>query len=356
MNSYERVQCCLNHEPADRLPVDGYFRDGVWSRLAEWFGTKDHEQIRCEIGIDFRQLELQPTAGFRARAARTPHGWRIAHPDGSLEDEWGTRVLFDGAGEYYRFVFHPLADKAALASYTFPGKGDVSRFPPPRSDSSKQFMVLAQNSNLWKLMWHVRGLDQSLMDLADEDEDFVDAILDQALDWQLDLVRQQAAWGVDIIGAVGDIAMQDRMTMKPATWRRFFKQREARVIEEARRGGMQHFYFHSDGNMSAILDDLVEIGVDIINPVQPECMDLAEIKRRYGTKLTMHGTVSAQHTLPFGTPAEVQQEVLDRIAVCGYNGGLVLAPNNVVQHDVPLENLLAIYQTVKSVGASAYHS
>jgi uroporphyrinogen-III decarboxylase len=103
-----------------------------------------------------------------------------------------------------------------------------------------------------------------------------------------------------------------------------------------------------------VLDDLVEIGFDIINPVQPECMDLPELKRRYGAKLTLHGTISAQRTLPFGTPQDVRAEVLERIETCGYNGGLVLAPNNNVQQDVPMENLLALYQTVKEVGPRAY--
>jgi len=85
------------------------------------------------------------------------------------------------------------------------------------------------------------------------------------------------------------------------------------------------------------------MGFNIINPIQPECMDPAKIKKMYGDRITLHGTISAQKTLPFGTPEDVRKEVLSRFKEYGYNGGLILAPANVVTADVPVENVLAIY-------------
>ena len=107
--------------------------------------------------------------------------------------------------------------------------------------------------------------------------------------------------------------------------------------------------FHSDGNLEAIFDDLVEIGFDCIDPIQPECMDVVDIKRRFGSRVCLHGTISCQHTLPHGTVAEVEAEARERIHSCGRDGGLILSPSNTIQMDVPVENILALYDTAKNL-------
>jgi uroporphyrinogen decarboxylase len=144
--------------------------------------------------------------------------------------------------------------------------------------------------------------------------------------------------------------------MKPATWRKHFKWRDAALVEEAKKYGVKYFYFHSDGNLTEFFPDLVEIGFNIIDPIQPECMDPNEIKERFGDRVVLHGTVSSQHTLPFGSVEDVRAEVMDRVSRCGYNNGLVIAPNNIVQFDVPLENILAVYDTVKEIGPEFYRA
>ncbi len=351
MNSYERVMCCLNHEPADRLPVDGTFHLEVWNTLQEHFGTIDHNAVLDALGIDFRQTGMGSADAFKARATQTRHGWRIVHPDGTLEDEWGVRVQFDKQQRYYRFAYQPLSD-TPLDAYTFPDLAATGRFRPAAAARSP-YARICGISNLFKGCWHIRGLDQFMMDLL-ADVDFAEELLDRMLAWNLDLVRRLAAQGLDILGLVGDISMQQGMMISPAAWRRLFKPREAQVIAEAHRLGIQHVYFHSDGNPSAVLDDLIEIGITMLDPVQPESVDPAELRQRYGRRLTLHGTISAQHTLPFGSAEDVRAEVMQRIRTCGTSGGLVIAPNNVVQPDVPLENILVMYGTVRELGARAY--
>ncbi len=105
--------------------------------------------------------------------------------------------------------------------------------------------------------------------------------------------------------------------------------------------------------MQSVLPDLIEIGFDIVNPLQPECMDILAIKREYGSHFSMHSTMSSQHTLPFGTSEDVRAEIRARIRDCGADGGLILAPSNIVQQDVPLENLLALYDEIKHPGKSS---
>ena len=130
MNSYERVMACLAHEPADRLPVDGSFHNEVWRALEAHFETADHEAILEALGIDLRPVGMGSSDAFRARATHTRHGWRIVHPDGTLEDEWGVRVRYDRQERYYRFAHQPLAE-TPLEAYTFPDLDAPGRFPPP---------------------------------------------------------------------------------------------------------------------------------------------------------------------------------------------------------------------------------
>ena len=356
MNSRERVLCCLNHEPADRLPLDGSFHAEVWPRLRAHFNVTDDEGVLNGLGIDLRGVGMDVSDGFRQQASLTPQGWLVPHSDGSLEDEWGVRIKYDEQERYYRYVYHPLADETMLDAFEFPDLDESGRFEEARRDVQHwhdEFVVMGGTGTFYRDCWFLRGMQQWMMDLI-LNPGFVEALTDKMLDWKLELLRRLVALGIDIFSIGGDIAMQQTLIMHPDVWRRFFKPCDAALIEEGRRLGIEHFYFHSDGNIVPVLDDLVEIGFDIFDPVQPECLDPEQIKRRYGDSITLHGTISAQQTLPFGTPADVRTEVEERVRSLGYNGGLVVAPSNVAQPDVPLENLLAIYDTVREIGNRAY--
>ena len=177
--------------------------------------------------------------------------------------------------------------------------------------------------------------------------EFVDALNERLWATVTRAALSAAASGVDCIGLFGDVAMQDRMIISPEVWRRFEKPRMAKFIADIRaQYPRMFFFFHSDGDVSAIVSDLVEAGVDILNPIQPECMDPLWVKRTFGDKLTLHGTISVQTTLPQGPPAAVRAEVLRRIETCGQDGGLIVGTTNVVQFDTPVENVVALYEAV----------
>jgi len=110
-----------------------------------------------------------------------------------------------------------------------------------------------------------------------------------------------------------------------------------------------YIFYHSDGYIEPIIQDLIEIGVQILNPIQPECMDPAEIKRKYGDRLVLHGTISVQRTIPFGTVEDVRKEVISRIKECGRNGGLVIAPAHTPQPDMSIENIVTVYETTQKI-------
>ena len=160
--------------------------------------------------------------------------------------------------------------------------------------------------------------------------------------------------GVDMIWLGDDVGSQDRMLMAPKTWRRFLKPRLADLIARLKDINPElKVAYHSDGMLLPIIPDLIEIGLDILNPIQPKSMDPAEVKRKFGDHLCFWGTIDEQHTLPFGTPDDVRAEVILRLQTIGRNGGLIIGPTHSVQLDTPLENFWAMVDTVRGTPYSA---
>ena len=352
MTPRERVLRCFEHQTADRVPLNGSFRPEVWVKLREHFGTNDGGVIAEKLGLDFKGGGMGASALFRERARASGGGGSILHDDSSREDEWGVRTITPKGTPYMRYVYHPLSDEENLATYRFPDLNAPGRFEgiEKRVEQLKQnYVVSAGITTFFKRCWNLRGLENFLMDIATESPIMV-KMLDILLERKLEIVRRYAKAGIDMLSIGGDIAMHNSLFMKPSLWRKHFKWRDALLIEEAKKYGVKYFFLHSDGNLMEIMEDLIEIGFNVIDPIQPECMNPYEIKERFGDKLTLHGTISSQRTLPFGTVEDVRNEVRERIERCGKNGGLVIAPNNVVQFDVPLENLLAVYETAKEMG------
>jgi uroporphyrinogen decarboxylase len=137
--------------------------------------------------------------------------------------------------------------------------------------------------------------------------------------------------------------------MSPKHWREFVKPRLAALISAAAKHGLPTC-LHSCGCIREIIPDLIEIGLTVLNPVQPECMDPVALKKQYGGQLAFWGTIGTQTTMPFGAPAEVKATVKRMIETVGKGGGLVLAPTHVLEPDVPWENILAFFQAVEEYG------
>jgi len=367
MNSRERVVAAIRGQRPDRVPLDGYFRRDVWSTLEDHFGTIDAEEVAAGLGLDVRYSELEPSADFAARAVPSP--WQIPaigmgarnlirqRDNGWLEDEYGICRVPNSTGLYWHYAYHPLAeaDLAEVRRYRFPGTADAERYHGIRSDVARwrgETFVVAELWNIYKSSWELRGFDRYMMDLLLERQ-LVETLADRVLEHRLAQSRQLLRCGVDMIMISGDIAMQDGMMFSPRLWREVFKPRlrtwlhELRQETSLRLEGDLFFMFHSDGDMEAVMGDLIEVGFDVVDPIQPECMDVVDIKRRFGEQVCLHGTISCQQTLPFGTAAEVEAEVRQRIDCCGRDGGLILSPANTIQPDVPLENILAVYKTVQ---------
>jgi len=363
MTPKQRVLAAMNHRRPDRTPLDGSFREVVWEKLGLHFGTAEQEKIMEKLGLDVRYPQMEPSAAFVEQAIPSPwpipdvgmgkSNLGIVRDDGGFEDEYGVRRVPNSTGLYWLYAYHPLAGAGLeeVKKYPFPDPQLEERYGSIRPDLARwkdKYFTVIEIRNIFKLSWELRGFERFMMDLS-LDPRLVETLADRALEHLVEISRQLARCGIDMLMITGDIAMQERTMLSPGMWRRYFKPRLRLWLEEVRREQNPYFMFHSDGNMAEVMEDLVEIGFDAITPIQPECMDVNEIKRRFGNQICLHGTVSCQRTLPFGTPGDVAEEVRQRINGCGKDGGLILSPSNTVQPDVPLENILAVYETARAL-------
>jgi uroporphyrinogen decarboxylase len=200
---------------------------------------------------------------------------------------------------------------------------------------------------IFEIAWYLRGMEQFMIDLI-VNPDLAEYHLDRITAIRCQLAGRYAGAGCDVLRLGDDVSTQLDMMMNPETWRRYFKPRLAKVIAAAKEEKPDILiFYHGDGNLQKIIPDLIEAGVEILNPVQPECMDPVAIKRLYGEKLSFWGTIGTQTTMPFGTAAEVREVCRRMIAEMGRGGGLLLAPTHMLEPEVPWANIESFIDTVK---------
>ncbi len=288
----------------------------------------------------------------------TSVGWANSYYQGeeAYTDEWGVTwrpvpyATPFGPGHYTKMVRHPLAEDGAISQYHAPDPGRPELYADAQwtLDRFKEeyWITGVTVTTIWETAWALRGYDRLLSDLVTAPE-LAEAILDIPYRYHLAAARRLVEMGVDMIWIGDDVGSQRAMLMSPAHWRRYLKPRMAGFIAALKAANPRvKVAYHSDGVVWPILPDLIEIGLDILNPVQPACMEPAELKRRYGEQLCFWGSIDEQQTLPFGTAEEVRGEVLDRLRTIGKGGGLIIGPTHHVQLDTPMENFWSMVNAI----------
>ena len=366
MTPRQRILATLNHEPPDRTPTDGWFHPEVIESLKRHYNTDDWSVVLGELGIEgWADLSphLVPAASDGQIVPQTGHA--SGEPakwldERTYEDVWGARFRRGDDGRYREWLYGPLEGAQTAADVERFGIDRIVEICQPHDYAGQvaqlkkeEKFVFANVENPFRRLWNLRGYENALMDYVANVE-VLEAVYDPLYELCTEMATQIARAGVDMIRVVGDFAMQDRIIMGPDLWRQFDKPRMAALIAAARQVNPDVAMFvHSDGMLTDLMDDLIEIGFNVINPIQPECMDPLEVKRRWGDRITLHGCISIQRTLPFGSVDDVRHEVETLIRQCGYNGGLVLLPSNNIQPDTPIENILACYHTARDFAVSS---
>jgi uroporphyrinogen decarboxylase len=273
-------------------------------------------------------------------------------------DEWGVHWKSQpyetrfGMGRYTEMVGHPLADDSAIESYVPPDPNRDSLYEDSkrviRDFAEEYFVVGVTVTTIWETAWALRGYTQLLVDMV-TDPDLTNEILEIPFRYHQVAAERLVRQGVDMLWTGDDIGTQRGMLFSPATWRQYYKPRMAELIAKCKAINPNlKVAYHTDGDVREVIPELIEIGIDVLNPVQPACMDPAWLKREYGDRLLFWGSMDEQHTLPFGSPQDVRDQVRLRLDTIGRGGGLILGPTHHVQLDTPLENLWAMVDTIRN--------
>lgn len=259
------------------------------------------------------------------------------------KDEWGTGWADDGYGA--KTETYPLSEGyEALATYTFPDPHLPGRFTLADQrliHRPGRYARAAVWFTLFERLWMLRGFDNMLMDPYLEEIKFC-KLRDRVVEYNLAIIDQWLARGVDAIFFSDDWGCQRGLLMQPDDWRRFYKPAYRAMFERIRAGGA-HVWMHLCGNILAILPDLIELGLNVLNPVQPQAMDVAVLAREFGGKVCFNGGVDVQGTLIHGQPADVKREVHQLAALFGrFNGGYIGGTSHSIMPETPLDNVIAL--------------
>lgn len=357
MKHRDRVALALAHEEPDRCPMQISFTPEFASRLRKEIHGKIGKTHNPHGGGNTYELERYLDEDFLL----TSVGWannyyQTFEPRAEYVDEWGVgwkAIPYEtplGAGIYTEFISHPLANEKAIDNYTPPSPENPRLYSDAQTlienYKDEYWIVGVTVTTIWETAWALRGLERMMMDLI-ENPQLAGRILDIPYNYHLSAATKLVEMGVDMIWLGDDVGAQQGMIMSPDMWRQILKPRMSTFIRTLKEiNPAVKIAYHSCGSIAAIVQDLVDIGVDVLNPIQPACLNLDHLKEAYGQKLSFWGSIDEQQTLPFGSPRDVTQEVEDRIRVLGKNGGLILGPTHHVQLDTPMENFWAMVHAI----------
>jgi len=349
MTARARVLTAMSRRKPDRVPKTAGFTPAIQRKFEEATGATDSAAY---FGFEVRGV------GFRVPRETTDFSryYPDGLPEGTGISEYGTAHVPGTFHHFWRLQF-PLKGATTLEelkSFPWPDYTPGHRHEHLEADVAalhdQGYYVEGGVGHIYENAWQITSMEKLLSDflLAPEQAAFV---LDKITDDREFMARRFAEAGCDSLMTGDDVGMQHKMMMSPDDWRKWFKPRWGRVYAAAKsvKPDIQIFY-HSDGNIEPIIPDLIGIGLDILNPVQPECMDPAKLKREYGNCLAFWGCIGTQTTMPFGTVADVRQAVKWTIQNVGHDGGLLLAPTHVLEPDVPWANIQALFDAIEEYG------
>jgi uroporphyrinogen decarboxylase len=373
--SRERVVAALEHREPDRVPIDINPVLDFYLELKQYLGLDFDENIKANslmevvphpkvlaaLGVDIISVKLG-----------SPKGRRPAPRDDDLViDEWGAgrrRIYQPGGGSYLETVYHPLAEATIddLERYPWPdpyapGRGEGAEAEAKWLYENTDLALMGRfGGTLLEMAFHLMGFEKWLTCTL-TDPEFAGALLDKITDIQMALDRiglEATAKYLQIYKISGDdLGMQTGPLYSPETFRTLFLPRFRRRWQAARAyldetNPSVKIMFHSDGGIRPFIPDLIDIGLQVLDPVQPLAtgMESAALKRDFGDRLTFHGGVDEQHVLPFGTKEEVVAEVRRCIQAFAPGGGYILAPAHYVQADVPPANLVTMCRAAQQYG------
>ena len=350
LSSRQRVAAAIRHEVTDRVPLDMWWTPETAAKLKKHLNVSSHAELRDALGLDIVWIWAEYNGPIREYPA-----------PGTVTSYWGfvTReVEYDG-GSYQEFCHHPLAGVESVQQvddHAWPGPDDYDYAALQRKISEANAggdkWVGVGESSIFERSWALVGMQEFLEDLLVR-PDVATRIMEHVNGFYIEqtLRTLRACEGrADMVYIADDIGTQLGMLLGPDVWREMIKPLQ-KAFNDAIRLEFPEivFHYHSCGSIVPVIDDLIEIGVDILNPIQPKAAGMAAeaLAERWGDRLSFLGGLDTQELLPLGSAGEVRRECSRLIETLGRDGGYILAPAHAVQVDVPVENILAVIEAAK---------
>ncbi|NLA77654.1 MAG: hypothetical protein GX851_07520 [Clostridiales bacterium] len=293
------------------------------------------------------------------KAPKRREFWESIYGHGFKEGTWFDRygVANEPGSEaclHMTKMYHPLENMTTLSeleAYPYPEycEEPTDEMLSASRDAHKngKFVMGSMQCTVWETAWYTRGMEVLMMDMMSEPE-LAEFVLDKVTDNSVKNAISFAKAGADGIFLGDDIGMQSTIMMSLELYREFLKPRLKRVISEAKSINPDLIvFYHSCGYVTPFIEDLIEAGIDVLNPIQPESMSFEEIFLKYGGRLSFCGTIGTQTTMPFGTPADIRREIHSRLDFVGKRGGLLISPTHVLEPEVPAENIVAYIEACR---------
>ncbi len=339
MTPEERWGAVMSGRKPDRIPMDYWGTDETTTMLLGHLGCADLREMLEILHIDFLAKVEPDYCGPPLPPDQDVYGCRYRDVD-------------YGRGVYRECVSHPLADYASVdeirEGYTWPDPDwwDYGRIKA-QAESFRPYPIKGGEYEPLLTYKYLRGEEQAYLDLLMH-PDMVHFCLDKLMDLSREqIVRtyEQIPGEVMFTYVAEDMGGQDDLLISPDHIREYLLPRIRSIIDLVHGAGV-HVFHHNDGSIRPIIPDMLEAGIDLLNPIQWTCggMDRKELKQSFGERVVFHGAMDNQHTLPFGSIADVQQEVLDNLDLLGKDGRFVLAPCHMIQSLTPPENVVAMYR------------
>lgn len=363
MTSKERVLKAFSFQEPDRIPRDYLATKEVHLKLARHFGLADesidfiqpygdiYNQVLDKLNVDFRNVEPE----YIGPELKT-------YPDGSYETMWGvTRVTVENEwgsyNEVKEYIYKDVQSVEELDQFRWP-QADWFDFSgiKERCKSLSEYAVIGGSTNILdfiNMTSFERGMEQVMLDLAMENPVTLDIFRRRTEFWTEYIRRmlEAADGGIDIVWCGDDFGSQNGPLISLDTFRKFFKPLYKQFFDVVKSYGVK-VMFHSCGSSRMMMPDLHELGVDIMDTLQPEAddMDPADLKQTFQNQLSFHGMISVQTVLPKGKPREVREFVQKILQIMKPGGGYAVAPTHNIQADTPVENILALYEAADEFG------
>ena len=339
MNSRERVMTVLDHKEADRIPVQASFVPQLMKRMEEKYNSKDNE-LYIRLGNDIISITFGMSTGF--------------YKEDSEYYVDGFGIGYKNTGVYTEIFSNPLDNAEKVWNYKPPSINKdmiISKTKEIIEKYGRNYAIVGRiNQTLFESSWMLRGLERFLVDLI-ENEDMADHLMRIMMEYHLEIGRMLVGLGVDIIYTGDDLGGQRGMLISPELFRRVIKPKYEYMWNEFKNINRNvKIAHHSCGNITQIIPDYIECGLDILNPIQPKALDCVGLKQKYGKNLSFWGGMDIQETLPFGNKYDIFREVKERIGSLGSGGGFIISPAHNIQIDTPIENVEYFYEAAIKYG------